>query len=402
MLSDRIRHARLAAGLTLDEVAECLATLGVFITKAGLSKYELGKSTPGAAFLLNLGRALGVNSAYFLREPEISVRWVAFRKKSGLTVTRQKEIKAAVEDRVEGQCWLQSTLSVESSPTTHPRVAVRTLEDAENAAAQLRRAWELDDLPIESLTQTVEDRGGIVVGYEDEENNFDGLSGWVNEVMPLAVVNTTVSDDRRRYNLAHEIGHMIMECNGVEEKQQELLAHRFAAAFLVPPYVARRELGAKRRQLSLAEVGLLKQKYGLSMQAWIRRARDLDIIDASHYQALCMNFARRGWRKSEPVHYVGQEKPARLRQLTLRALAEGIITLQRAIQLCPDCSEGLEPMMPMRRLSAQEMRKMPAEQRDQLLALAAAEAEVDYRVDSNLTDFEAFGEDDLYDSADAR
>lgn len=405
MLSDRIRHARLAAGLTLDEVAERLATLGTPITKAGLSKYELGKSTPGATFLLKLGRALGVTSAYFLRELEVSVRWVAFRKKSSLTLTRQEEIKAVVEDRVEGQFWLQSTLNVEPSSATHPRIPVRTVEEAESAAAALRRAWELDDLPIESLTQTFEDKGGLVVGYEDEDNKFDGLSGWVNDLVPLAVINTAVPPDRSRYNLAHEIGHMMMECENVEEKEQEQMAHRFGAAFLVPPQVARRELGTKRRQLSLAEIGLLKQKYGLSMQAWIRRALDLNIIDEGHYRTLCMEFARRGWRKREPVQYDGNERPTKLMQLTLRALAEGIITAERAAQLCPDCSTRLAAITqvpPTRNLSAQEMRNMPAEQRDQLLALAAAAAEVDYRQDSNLTDFEAFGEDDLYDSADAR
>ena len=46
--------------------------------------------------------------------------------------------------------------------------------------------------------------------------------------------------------------------------------------------------------------------------------------------------------------------------------------------------------------TAAELRKMPAEQRDAILAAAAALAEVVYRADPNLTDFEAFGEGDMY------
>ena len=35
----------------------------------------------------------------------------------------------------------------------------------------------------------------------------------------------------------------------------------------------------EQRRLSMEELGILKRKFGLSMQAWARRAKDLDIID---------------------------------------------------------------------------------------------------------------------------
>ena len=46
--------------------------------------------------------------------------------------------------------------------------------------------------------------------------------------------------------------------------------------------------------------------------------------------------------------------------------------------------------------TAAELRKLPAQQRDAILAATAALAEEIYRNDPRLTDFEAFGEDDLY------
>ena len=46
--------------------------------------------------------------------------------------------------------------------------------------------------------------------------------------------------------------------------------------------------------------------------------------------------------------------------------------------------------------TAAELRKLPAKQRDAILEAAAALAEEMYRNDPQLTDFEAFGEDDLY------
>ena len=46
--------------------------------------------------------------------------------------------------------------------------------------------------------------------------------------------------------------------------------------------------------------------------------------------------------------------------------------------------------------TAAELRKLPADQRDAILAAAAALAEDLYRNDPQLTDFEAFGEEDLF------
>jgi hypothetical protein len=52
--------------------------------------------------------------------------------------------------------------------------------------------------------------------------------------------------------------------------------------------------------------------------------------------------------------------------------------------------------------TAAELRRLPASERDAILAAAAAAAERDYRTDLQLTAFEAFGEDDLHgDTADA-
>jgi hypothetical protein len=50
-----------------------------------------------------------------------------------------------------------------------------------------------------------------------------------------------------------------------------------------------------------------------------------------------------------------------------------------------------------------ELRRMPREQRQVILAAAAELAEQDYRLDKELTGFEAFGEEELYaDESDSR
>jgi hypothetical protein len=47
-------------------------------------------------------------------------------------------------------------------------------------------------------------------------------------------------------------------------------------------------------------------------------------------------------------------------------------------------------------LTASQLRKLPVEERNAILAAQATLAEPIYRSDKRLTDFEAFGEDDLH------
>lgn len=398
MIGNQMRQARLAAGLTQTEVVGRLAQRGVNITKAGLSKYELGKSTPPASFLLALADALGVKPSYFLREPTARIEWLAFRKHSQLAVSRQEQIKSRAATVADRQFELCSLLYPDEQPAFPEPCPAQSGEDAERAAGALRRLWNLGEAPIENVTQVVEDHGGIVVPWDEDEGKFDGLSAWINERFPLAVINTRVARDRSRYNLAHELGHMALRTEGQGDSEQERLAHRFAAAFLVPENVARRELGAKRHNLDLQELGLLKLKYGLSIQAWIRRAHDLGIINRATHSRLYMLLSTRGMRKSEPYPLRGSETPTRLRQMTLHALAEGLITEEKALEICPECIPPAPPERPAgQRYTARELMTLPREQRDRMMAEAAAAAEEEYRTNPALADFEAFGEDDLYD-----
>lgn len=398
MIGDRIRQVRLAAGLTQDEVVKQLELAGLKITKAALSKYELDKSEPKQSFLVLLGRILKVKPAYFLTKPTVTITWLAFRKQSTLSQAKQDRIRAFVEMVVEKQSSLNDLFYPEQQSSFPKPTQASTNEDAESIAHQLRKTWRLDHAPIDSLVETVEDKGGFVVEYPQTGIKFDGLSGRFGN-RPVIVINSESSVDRYRYNVAHELGHLMMNCSTLTPKEEEGLAHRFAAALLVPADIARKELGVKRRDLSFAELGVLKEKYGLSMQAWTRRARDLEIISESLYKSLCINFSSNKWRKNEPVQYSGHEKPKRLLQMTLRAVAEGIITKEEASRICKNC--GTAPLADGKRktgnaMSPIELLKLPREERAKILADAAALAEKDYQENKDLTDFNAFGEDDLY------
>ena len=251
MIGDRIRQARLAKALTLDGTAQALRDLGESISKQALSNYEKNKRTPRPATLMKLARIFGVHQRYFLEESSLHLEWSAYRCQARLGARKKEEIESFAQSVAEKYLYLLETLFPSEKPNFPPRRKVNGFQDVEKTAQNLRNRWRLGDAPIDSLTQTVENNGGIVIGCNFPNIQFDGLSGWANGRVPILVVNSFLPDDRRRFDLAHELGHLLMDCRGFTKKEEENMAHRFAGALLVPENQARRELGRRHCGLPL-------------------------------------------------------------------------------------------------------------------------------------------------------
>ena len=297
---------------------------------------------------------------------------------------------AYASDVAELQVELRELL-YPNAKSTLPSIPVTTLEDAESAAEQLRRQWNVGDRPLDNLVQTSEDRGVVVVGCDDETGLFDGLSGRCGD-NPVTVINTHFPLDRQRLTLAHEIGHLVMDIGPEAEADEEKLAFRFAAALLVPAEHAKHELRPRRDQLDWGEIKLLKRKYGLSMSAWVRRAKDLKIISNNHYQRLNIERSRLGWWKSEPVAYLGDEEPLQLKQMATRAVSEGLMSPDRVARIGLDILETEVTSKKSEHVTVYDLLAMPELERQEVMEKAfALAAEEDFEI------FEAYEVYDDYD-----
>jgi hypothetical protein len=83
----------------------------------------------------------------------------------------------------------------------------------------------------------------------------------------------------------------------------------------------------------LYELHLLKHKYGMSMQAWIHRARDLGILSDAAMTGMYKWFRSQGWHREEPGDPCPPEKPDRMERLVMRAIVEDVISESRASEL---------------------------------------------------------------------
>jgi hypothetical protein len=107
---------------------------------------------------------------------------------------------------------------------------------------------------------------------------------------------------------------------------------------------------------------LLKQRFGISLQAHLYRLRDLNIISHSYYERWCRDISRLGWRKQEPLELL-PEQPQWLRQSVLRAFAEGLISQEEAKEMLGEAIEAEQPLSLIERraflkLSMEERRRI--------------------------------------------
>ena len=93
MIGKRLKAARMAVGATLEQIAQDLTDAGTPITKAGLSKYEKGKSVPSQSFLIAAAKRYAVKPSYFITEPMCSLNWHGFRKQAKLPKKLQEHVK---------------------------------------------------------------------------------------------------------------------------------------------------------------------------------------------------------------------------------------------------------------------------------------------------------------------
>jgi len=332
MIGERIERARQAAGLSLRDLAEEMD-----ISHTAVSNYIKGKTTPSSTVLLRFAKALDVRVEYFFRRAEVRLEGVEYRKRTTLSVAAKKQIIADAEDQLERWLALEEFMPASWSrtfklPSSLPK-SIETGDDIEQAAMLMRKAWNLGHNPIPDLIDTLEEQGLRVITVKgDEEQKFDGFSAHCAET-PVVVVGELWCGDRQRFTLAHELGHLVLHGRLADGMDEEKACHRFAGAFLAPQDVVINALGEQRHWLEFQELGLLKEEFGLSMQAWIFRCADLGILPQTVKKELYKIFRANGWHKKEPGKPYPREETRLFKQRVYRALAEDLIGPSKAAEL---------------------------------------------------------------------
>lgn len=305
--SEKIRQAREIRGLTQADLA---AEIGK--SKAIIAQVEGNFKLISDELLSSIAEATKFPIGFFSTPPhdEFPFSDVLFRahaavkRRSALDIVRQAEhvfhIGASI---AHGLRQIPVTLSTLTDP---PVVA----------ALKTKRSLGLSPLePVPHLIRTLERAGVWFIALEKEEGR-DAFCVWKkvgDTEVPIITIWSKEHGDRLRLSVAHELGHLVMHkvLPGKSQKEVETEAFQYGAEFMMPEEAMRKEIVAPVTLTSLAK---LKTRWGVSIQALVRRAYELRIITERQYHYLFQQLSAKGWRTQEPKQLdIPAEKPRLLR-----------------------------------------------------------------------------------------
>lgn len=308
----RLTLARRLAGLTKRDLAQ-----RVGVSAPAITQFEAGKIVPRGAVQARLSLVLGCHPDYFKRSVgRRSPRTDARSFFRSLRSTRQGErdyAEALVEHiaDVVGLVEEEYDLPPLDLPDCSWVQEQAGIADFEKVASTVREEWNLPQGPVGHVVRELEAHGVLVARLGQESLRIDAFSRWIDD-RPLVVLWASKGDKARsRFDASHELGHLLMHpepepANPLFESQ----AQSFASAFLMPAEDIIDELPRRPpRHGDWDSLFETRRRWGVSIAALFRRARDLAVLSEAGYRRAMMGLSARGMRRGEGDDLGAPEQP---------------------------------------------------------------------------------------------
>ena len=243
MLGKNIMFYRLKKGISKKELA---AAIG--ISPMAITYYEQNQRIPDLAMTRKLAAVLETNLVGLMSSYSETHQFQhgEYRKNSKLSNKYQDLICATVEDYFNRFLSVSNILgkdALRDAPLCHSIVPSM---DAEADAEALRTilGFALEG-PIPNLVGALENKGILVFLFDYENNQFSGMNGFVDN-RPYVAINSTMTPERQRSTLVHEIAHIFFVIPKKEDSAWEKHMTAVSGAFLFPREDAYNEVGLKR------------------------------------------------------------------------------------------------------------------------------------------------------------
>jgi len=281
----RVAEAREADGLTQGQLA---AEAG--LERTALAKIERGRRSVSSLELARLAGALRRPIEWFIREAPAAV------------VSRRSEqidsrVSSALDIRLE---LVARDVELLADVGELPRLAarkpsaLRSLAQAEQLASEVRKEIGEPEGGLPNLDRVAERLGLYAFAFEFPEETADGAYVAL-EGVGVAVLNGSMPTGRRRFTLAHEIGHHVLaDAHSTDyalldeiTQRREQLINIFAIHLLMPRQSVLqlwRERGGVEDPRGAAIC--LAAEYRVSWTAACAHLKNLGFIDESTRQRL--------------------------------------------------------------------------------------------------------------------
>jgi Zn-dependent peptidase ImmA (M78 family)/DNA-binding XRE family transcriptional regulator len=286
----RLTLARRRRGLTKTKLASLLD-----VEVRSITAYENDEFRPDPERLRKLASVLWFPERFFTGDnlEEIAPDIVSFRSMSKMTSGQRDSALGAGAIALLLNKWIEQRFDL-------PQAVLPDLSQEPNpeaAADTLRRAWGLGELPIKNVIHLLEVKGIRVFSLSIDTAQLDAFSMWHADT-PFVFLNTKKSCEHSRFDAAHELGHLVLHRHaGAKGQEAEREANAFASAFLMPRASV---LANAPHMATVDQLVRHKPYWTVSVAALAYRLHDVRLLTDWHYRTLCIEIAKRSFRKKEP------------------------------------------------------------------------------------------------------
>lgn len=328
----------------------------VSVSKQAVSQYEMGKNSPGIAILTSIANVLKYPVSFFYKPLPVNENAssaVFFRCKKttsvkALNAAREKiaifrEINDYLEEFIDFPMLNLPKVNYEDdgiNPIDN--------EQIEQHAMALRNHWGLGTRAIDNLINIVQKNGIMVSKMQLRLSKLDAFSVWFNNKPFIFLSSDKDTNVRIRFDIAHEIGHLLMHAdyyseedlkNSVIREKLENEADRFAGAFLLPKESFSKDVFST----SIDHFIQIKSKWKASIGAMIYRCDTLGILTYSQVKYLKDQMTTRVYWRKEPLDKeMPIEKPFAHKQAIQLLLDNNVITVNQLLEATGCSAEDLE------------------------------------------------------------
>lgn len=314
-----IKNIKIARDSRMLSQSELARKVG--LSQALLSKIEKGLIKPNEQQQKAIAEGLDYPLSFFAVEiPVLRNDSMFYRKRQSLRVKDLSFLEGKIA--ILSHCIDILQDSVEIPECRIPHCEVMQENTADEIAFKIRNYLAIPNGPIINMVGLLEHNGILVVPVNGvDTDKFDGVSTFTEQSIPVIWINAEMPNDRKRFTLAHELGHIVMHLRSddlqktEEEKEQE--ANMFAAEFLLPRSQCREDLF----DLKYKNLNLKKMYWKVSKAFLIRRAAQLHCISVQTEKYLYVTLGRQGERKVESCP-VELDEPVALRKMVDLHLGE--------------------------------------------------------------------------------
>lgn len=293
--SSRLILARKRRGMSKRALAEASG-----LSQRALVYHETGEVDPTEETLGRFAEALNFPIAFFLKPEvdEVSSDAASFRALKKMTASQEAMAIASGTLSIELEQWISARFDLPK-----PNLPMLRGVEPETAAEMVRAKWSLGQRPIKNIIHLVEAHGIRVFALPVESANVDAFSMWHDRQSgpstPFIFLNSTKTSERRRFDIAHELGHLVLHRYGSPpNRTAEMEADKFAASLLMPKddVLANIPNGVP----SMPKIQAMKKRWKVAATAMVVRLWHLSMLSEWQYRTLCISLSEAGYRSSEP------------------------------------------------------------------------------------------------------